>query len=101
MGERVFEIGAINPIEIFGANDVKLNQIRGFYPKLKIVSRGTEIKVIGDNDIIGEFEKSLERIVGADKVIAESQAQVVGPRRRARGGSRLYLTSTFALMRRV
>jgi phosphate starvation-inducible PhoH-like protein len=63
LGERVFEIGAINPIEIFGANEVKLNQIRGFYPKLKIVSRGTEIKVMGDEDVIGEFEKSLERIV--------------------------------------
>ncbi|HLP11869.1 MAG TPA: PhoH family protein [Flavobacteriales bacterium] len=63
MGERVFEIGAINPIEIFGANDVKLNQIRSFYPKLKIVSRGTELKVIGEEEIIGEFEKSLERIV--------------------------------------
>lgn len=63
LGERIFEIGSINPIEIFGANDVKLNQIRGFYPKLKIVSRGTELKVIGDEDVIGEFEKSLERIV--------------------------------------
>jgi phosphate starvation-inducible PhoH-like protein len=63
LGERVFEIGAINPIEIFGANDVKLNQIRSFYPKLKIVSRGTELKVIGEEEIIGEFEKSLERIV--------------------------------------
>ncbi|HYG52850.1 MAG TPA: PhoH family protein [Flavobacteriales bacterium] len=63
MGERIFEIGAINPIEIFGTNDVKLNQIRSFYPKLKIISRGTEIKVIGEEEIIGEFEKSLERMV--------------------------------------
>jgi len=63
LGERIFEIGAINPIEIFGTNDVKLNQIRSFYPKLKIISRGTEIKVIGEEEIIGEFEKSLERMV--------------------------------------
>lgn len=63
MGERVFEIGAINPIDIFGTNDTKLNVIRSFYPKLKIVARGTEIKVMGDKDVMDEFEKSLERIV--------------------------------------
>lgn len=63
MGERIFEIGAINPIDIFGTNDSKLNVIRSFYPKLKIVARGTEIKVIGDKDVMEEFEKSLERIV--------------------------------------
>lgn len=63
MGEKIFEIGAIDPIELFGTNDTKLNHIRSFYPKLKIVSRGSDIKVIGDPDIITEFEKSLERIV--------------------------------------
>lgn len=63
MGEKIFEIGVINPIELLGTNDTKLNFIRGFYPKLKIVSRGTEIKVIGESDVIHEFEKALERIV--------------------------------------
>lgn len=63
MGERVFEIGAINPIDIFGSNDTKLNLIRSFYPKLKIVARGTEVKVIGEPEVITEFESSLERMV--------------------------------------
>lgn len=63
MGERVFEIGAINPIELFGTNDAKLNVIRSFYPKLKIIARGTEIKVVGEKEVIDEFEKSLERMV--------------------------------------
>ncbi len=63
LGEKIFEIGAINPIELFGSNDAKLNQLRSFYPKLKIISRGNEIKVIGEGDIIDAFEKSLERII--------------------------------------
>lgn len=63
MGERIFEIGHINPIDIFGANDTKLNHIRSFYPKLKIISRGTELKVMGDEEVLGEFERSLERMV--------------------------------------
>lgn len=63
MSERVFEIGAINPIELFGTNDSKLDVIRKFYPKLKIIARGTELKVMGDVDHINQFEKKLELIV--------------------------------------
>lgn len=63
MKEKQFEIGAINPVDIFGANDKKLAHIRKFFPKLKIVARGTTLKAIGADAQINEFEKKLEQLI--------------------------------------
>jgi phosphate starvation-inducible PhoH-like protein len=63
LSERIFEIGAINPIEIFGTNDSKLNIIRKYYPKLKIVARGTALKVMGEAEVIDQFEKKMEELI--------------------------------------
>jgi phosphate starvation-inducible protein PhoH and related proteins len=61
--EKVFEIGAINPVELFGINDSNLDIIKGYFPKLKIIARGTTVKVIGDDEQILQFEKKLEIII--------------------------------------
>lgn len=58
--EKVFEISSINPIELFGINDTKLDLIRKFFPKLKIIARGTTVKAIGDDEQLENFEKKLE-----------------------------------------
>jgi phosphate starvation-inducible protein PhoH and related proteins len=63
LSERIFEIGSINPIDIFGTNDSKLNIIRKYYPKLKIVARGTSLKIMGEAEVIDQFEKKLEQLV--------------------------------------
>jgi len=61
--EKIFEIGAINPVELFGINDVKLEMIRKYFPKLRIIARGTTLKAVGDDEQIAEFEKKLELII--------------------------------------
>lgn len=63
MREKIFEIGSINPVELFGANDSKLNFIRNFFPKLKIIARGTSLKIMGDDEQIEMFEKKFEQLV--------------------------------------
>ena len=45
MIEKTITIDSIEPVEIYGVNDVKLNVIKKFFPKLKIVARGYSIKV--------------------------------------------------------
>jgi phosphate starvation-inducible PhoH-like protein len=60
--EKIFEIQSINPVEIFGINDTKLDQIRKYFPKLKIIARGTALKVVGDEEQLLQFEKKLELI---------------------------------------
>ena len=63
MKEKVFEIGAINPVDLFGSNDSNLDLIKKHFPKLKIIARGTTLKVIGDDEQIIHFDKKLEQII--------------------------------------
>lgn len=59
MKESLIQISAIDPVELFGVNEEKLNILRKRFPKLKIISRGSSVKVIGDDENIMEFEKKL------------------------------------------
>ncbi len=63
MQEKSIQISAINPVDLFGANDVKLNLIKSYFPKLKIVVRGSVIKVMGEESEINEFENHLHLLI--------------------------------------
>ena len=56
MSEKVLEINSINPLDLYGANNKKLTFIKQFFPKLKIVARGNQLKLIGEEEIIQQFE---------------------------------------------
>jgi phosphate starvation-inducible PhoH-like protein len=47
LSERTIHITAADPIAVLGPNDANLRLIREFFPKLNLVARGDEIKVIG------------------------------------------------------
>jgi len=51
MTEIVIFLEDIDPVVFFGTNNILLDRIRSFFPKIKILSRGNEIKCIGE-----EFE---------------------------------------------
>ncbi len=63
MQEKIIEITGIAPIELFGVNDQKLNLIRTYFPKLKIIARGNDLKVVGEPDVIEQFEKKVSLLV--------------------------------------
>ena len=56
MIEKVITLDSVEPVEIYGVNDVKLNVIKKYFPKLKIVARGYSIKALGDEAEIAFFE---------------------------------------------
>ncbi|MCH2234452.1 MAG: PhoH family protein [Crocinitomicaceae bacterium] len=60
MEEKTIEITGVSPLELLGVNDQKLKLIKGYFPQLKIISRGSEIKVIGEPSQIEKFEKKIE-----------------------------------------
>lgn len=60
MAEKNIELISVEPIVLFGVNDAKLDYIRTFFPKLKIIARGNMIKVIGDLEQIIRFEESID-----------------------------------------
>jgi phosphate starvation-inducible protein PhoH and related proteins len=49
MAEKSFVLEDIMPVELFGPGEEKLEVIRGYFPKVKIVARGEVVKVIGDD----------------------------------------------------
>ncbi len=63
MSEKIIALESVDPVEIYGVNDVKLNVIKKYFPKLKIVARGYSIKVLGDDNEIAHFEKKLELLL--------------------------------------
>ncbi len=63
MQEKSIEIKGINPAELFGVNNSKLKQIKGFYPKLVIVARGNVLTINGDASEVSEFEKKFQLIM--------------------------------------
>lgn len=63
MGEKKISIENINPIELYGVNDSNLQLIKNLFPKLRIIARGDEIKLIGDEKEIGEFHKKFQLLL--------------------------------------
>jgi phosphate starvation-inducible PhoH-like protein len=61
--EKLITLESIDPVEIYGVNDVKLNIIKKYFPKLKLIARGYSLKVLGDEFEIGRFEKKLDLMV--------------------------------------
>jgi phosphate starvation-inducible PhoH-like protein len=63
MNEKIITLDTVEPVEIYGVNDVKLNIIQKHFPKLKIVARGYSIKLLGNSQEITRFEKKLDMLV--------------------------------------
>jgi phosphate starvation-inducible PhoH-like protein len=63
LSEKIISIDSVEPVEIYGVNDVKLNVIKKHFPKLKIIARGYSIKILGDDTDIAFFEKKLSMLV--------------------------------------
>ena len=56
MNERIIELIDIAPKEFWGTQDAHLEAIKKYYPKLKIVARGTILKAYGEDEVLNEFE---------------------------------------------
>lgn len=63
MNELNLTIDAINPAVLWGSNNDHFEVIKKQYPKLKIVARGSEIKVMGDETELKSFEGKLNQLI--------------------------------------
>ncbi len=63
MGESVIQIDVGSPLELYGPGDKYLNEIKSFFPKLKVVARGELIKLIGDEKEIRKFEERFDMLL--------------------------------------
>lgn len=63
MSEKIIVFDSINPVELFGPNNSRLKVIRDLFPKLKIVDRGSELKLNGDEIEIEKLREGLIRML--------------------------------------
>lgn len=63
MNERTIELTDISPKDFWGIHDLNLNIIKKFFPKLKIISRDSVLKIFGEEDVLDEFEKRFYKLM--------------------------------------
>lgn len=63
MNEITIELVDIAPKDFWGTQDIHLETIKKYYPKLKIVARGTTLKAFGEKEVLEEFEKRFNRLL--------------------------------------
>lgn len=63
MVEKLISLEGIDPKIIYGVHNKFLSKISSTFPKLKIVARGDEIKLLGDMKEIETFEEKINEII--------------------------------------
>tara|TARA_B110000503_G_scaffold140393_1_gene231167 strand:+ start:8377 stop:9330 length:954 start_codon:yes stop_codon:yes gene_type:complete len=63
LNERVIVLEEINPTDFFGAQNSTIEQLKKYFPKIKIVARGSQLKIYGAAALLDEFEIRLERLI--------------------------------------
>ncbi len=63
MTEQTISLHTIDPLDLYGVDNEKINLIKSFFPKLKIIPRGSEIKLIGSKKEIDYFEVQFQGIL--------------------------------------
>ncbi|MFT4202559.1 MAG: PhoH family protein [Chitinophagaceae bacterium] len=61
--DTIISLDTVNPIEFFGANNRKLDLIKKRFPLLKILSRGTQIKLSGAPEQIDAAKEKINLII--------------------------------------
>lgn len=63
MGEKVIHLEGIDPAELYGTANANIERITAKFPALKIVARGSAIKIAGEENEIARFEKRLGDLI--------------------------------------
>ena len=57
MNELIIELTEISPRDFFGQQNENIDLLKKYFPKLKIVARGSKIRVYGDDELLEEFNR--------------------------------------------
>jgi phosphate starvation-inducible PhoH-like protein len=63
MSEKLIIVEGIDPVELYGVNNALYDKLVARFPKLKVVARGSEIKVFGEDREIDDFENKLLQLI--------------------------------------
>jgi phosphate starvation-inducible protein PhoH and related proteins len=63
MIEQLIYLEGIDPAVFYGVNNSLIDKLKSSFPKLKIVARGNEIRVYGEEDEIGRFDDLVHLLI--------------------------------------
>ena len=63
MNELILTIDNVNPVVLWGSNNEYFEIVKKHFPKIKIVARGSEVKVLGDENELKQFELKFAELI--------------------------------------
>jgi phosphate starvation-inducible PhoH-like protein len=63
MTERVILLDEIDPVVMFGPNNRLLDQIQGYFPKVRLMARGNEIRCKGEPEEVSVFVERMSELL--------------------------------------
>ena len=63
MNELSIELTEINPRDFFGNQNANIDLLKKYFPKLKLVARGSKLKAFGDDQVLQEFDKRMAMLL--------------------------------------
>jgi phosphate starvation-inducible protein PhoH and related proteins len=63
MIEKVVYLEGVDPQAFYGSNNRNLDKLKSYFPKLKVVARDYEIKVLGDVSEINRFVEDIDKVI--------------------------------------
>lgn len=63
MTEAIINLESVNPIEFFGVNNSKFEILKRRFPLLKLLSRGSQIKISGQPDEVANAQTKISQVI--------------------------------------
>ena len=77
MSEIILTVEGVDPVELFGENNVKLNLLRKAFPEVTITSRGSSVKLAGEKKFTQRAKSRFELMVRLLREYNELPVQMV------------------------
>ena len=63
MAEKILHLETVEPLDLYGAKCSRLDILKRAFPKIQIVARGHDVKLLGDEQQIADFEDKFRQVV--------------------------------------
>jgi len=77
LSEIILTVDGVDPVELYGENNVKLNLLRKAFPEITITSRGSNLKMAGEKSFTQKAKAKFELMVRMLKEYNELTVQMV------------------------
>jgi phosphate starvation-inducible PhoH-like protein len=63
LNELIIELTEVPPREFFGLQNANVDLLKKYFPKLKLVARGSKLKAYGEEEVLEEFDSRMNMLL--------------------------------------